>query len=84
MEKKAYMLKELKGMDLDAWTEAVFAVAEEPGVLRETRAMKGGNADAPFGIEELETELTCIANRDGYRFDRDGNIVCFDRSKRWI
>lgn len=84
MEKKTYMLKALRGVDLDSWIEGLYGVAEEPGVMREACAMKSGNTMDTFTVKELETELTCIANRDGYRFDRDGNIVCFDRTKRWI
>lgn len=84
MEKKTYMLKALRDLDLDSWTEGLCGVAAEPGVMREACAMKGWNAADTFSVDELATELTCIANRDGYRFDRDGNIVCFDRTKRWI
>ena len=84
MGTKTYTLNELRGIDLDSWTEGLYGVAVGPGVMREACAMKSGNATDTFDVHELETELTCIANRDGYRFDRDGNIVCFDRTKRWI
>lgn len=84
MEKKTYMLKALRDIDLDSWTEGLVGVAGEPGVMHEACAMKSGNAADTFSVDELETELICIANRDGYRFDRDGNIVCFNRTKRWI
>jgi len=87
MAKKTFGLRELADIDIDCWVEGISHLSDVPGVMREAYAMKGWkhpkNEEDLECPAELETELTCIANRDNFRFDSKGNIVSYDRSKRF-
>ena len=79
--KKTYELHELLDIDIDAWVDGISRLSDEPRVMEEAYAMAGMTYDKDEAVcpGELENELTLIATRDKYRFDRKGRIVSFDK-----
>lgn len=65
--KKAYSLKELVKMDIDAWVEAISYVAN----TEEGREICPED-DCPA---EHEFALTDLADEKGYLFDSTGNVI---------
>lgn len=81
---KTYTLEELVDLNIDSWVEAMGHLDDLPDFKKEVMA----EADE-IDIErwkrmdecpaELESQFTEVANRHNYRFDKDGNIVSFDK-----
>ena len=80
-KKKTYNLAALADIDIDAWVEGIYHLADEPGVMKEAYAMAGRlfPKNATACPAKFEDELTFIATRDKYRFDGKGRIVSFDK-----
>lgn len=83
-DERTYTLKELVNSDkvnedsnTDSWVEAISWVDERhhEEALRMHGPIAPGTEDDFECPGELEVELTCIANREGYRFREDGTPV---------
>lgn len=69
MDTKTYTLRELAGIDIDAWVEGISHMAEEYATYVD--GFKLGR-DCPA---EFEEEFTALADSRSVRFDAAGNIV---------
>lgn len=82
--KKTYTLEELVDLNIDSWVEAMGHLDDLPDFKKEVMAEADEEAIAQWKEmdecpAELESEFTEVANRHNYRFDKDGNIVSFDK-----
>lgn len=89
-ERKTYTLKELVTSDqvnedsgMDSWMEAIGWVdgRHHEEALKMHGPIEPGTEDDFECPGELEVELTCIANREGYRFYEDGTPVTEEVAK---
>ena len=82
---RTYTLSELaEKVDIDSWVEGISAMCAMDEIRKEVYDMANmvEDEDNPICPAEFETEYTELADKYKFRFNRKGEIVSFDLTKK--
>ena len=84
-DERTFSLSELAyEVDIDSWAEGISAMCAIDAVRKEVYDMAGmvEDEDNPICPAEFETEYTELSKKYDFRFNRKGEIVSYDLTKK--